>query len=122
FRSMLGVEGSLPSTKFTIESTGNIVILGTNGDKRTKTDGAKMLQVIGADNKTASADSDYLYILYASCDIRAATKDAAYSIAGTGNGHGVGLSQYGAYALAKQGYDYQYILKYYYTGTTISKE
>lgn len=122
FRSMLGVDGSLPSTKFTIEPTGNIVILGSSGDKRTKADGAKTLQVLGADNKTAAADRDYLFILDAGGDVRAASKEAAYLIAGTGNGHGVGLSQYGAYTLAKQGYDYQYILKYYYTGTTIAKE
>ena len=34
----------------------------------------------------------------------------------TGYGHGVGLSQYGANALAKQGKTYEEILKWYYTG------
>lgn len=38
-----------------------------------------------------------------------------------GNGHGVGLSQTGADALAKQGYSYQDILKHYYTGIEITK-
>ncbi len=33
-----------------------------------------------------------------------------------GFGHGVGMSQYGADALAKQGYDFYEILKYFYTG------
>ena len=33
-----------------------------------------------------------------------------------GYGHGVGMSQYGANALAEQGYDFYEILKYYYTG------
>ena len=33
-----------------------------------------------------------------------------------GYGHGVGMSQYGANALAKAGYDFYEILKYYYTG------
>lgn len=37
----------------------------------------------------------------------------------TGNGHGVGMSQYGANALAKQGKTYQEILKWYYTGVTV---
>ncbi len=36
-----------------------------------------------------------------------------------GYGHGVGMSQYGANYLAKQGYDYEYILKYYYNGVQI---
>jgi len=38
-----------------------------------------------------------------------------------GFGHGVGLSQYGANALAKQKKNYQEILKYYYQGTEIKK-
>lgn len=36
-----------------------------------------------------------------------------------GYGHGVGLSQYGASSMAKEGYNYIEILKHYYTGVTI---
>lgn len=122
FRSALGVDGSLQSTLFTIEETGKVVILGANQSNRTKTDGAKTLQVIGANGNTASANGEYLYILDGSGNVRAATKDAGFQYNGTGNGHGVGMSQYGAYGLAEQGYDYEYILKYYYTGTTIAKD
>ena len=39
----------------------------------------------------------------------------------TGYGHGVGLSQYGANAMAKRGADYKEILTTYYTGTTVEK-
>jgi len=38
-----------------------------------------------------------------------------------GYGHGVGMSQYGANGMAKDGYNYQEILKYYYKDTEISK-
>ncbi|MBQ9181583.1 MAG: stage II sporulation protein D [Bacilli bacterium] len=38
-----------------------------------------------------------------------------------GFGHGVGMSQYGALAMAKRGYKYDEILKYYYQGTEIKK-
>lgn len=38
-----------------------------------------------------------------------------------GNGHGVGMSQYGAFGMAKEGYNYEQILKYYYTGVEIKK-
>lgn len=41
------------------------------------------------------------------------------TITGTGNGHNVGMSQYGAKAMAEQGYDYQDILEFYYTDITI---
>lgn len=37
-----------------------------------------------------------------------------------GYGHGVGMSQYGANEMAKQGYSYINILKYFYTGVTVS--
>ena len=37
----------------------------------------------------------------------------------TGYGHGVGMSQYGANVMAKQGKTWQEILKAYYTGTEI---
>jgi len=38
-----------------------------------------------------------------------------------GYGHGVGMSQYGALGMAKEGYNYKEILTYYYTGTKIKK-
>ena len=37
----------------------------------------------------------------------------------TGYGHGVGMSQYGANAMAKEGCDYKEILKHYYSGIQI---
>ncbi len=39
----------------------------------------------------------------------------------SGYGHGVGMSQYGANAMAKLGYNYKEILKYYYQGIEIKK-
>lgn len=38
-----------------------------------------------------------------------------------GFGHGVGMSQYGALGMAKEGYTYDEILKHYYQGTEIKK-
>lgn len=40
---------------------------------------------------------------------------------GMGNGHGVGMSQWGAYGMALQGYKYKDILSYYYQGIDIIK-
>lgn len=42
-----------------------------------------------------------------------------YILEGLGNGHGVGLSQKGAEAMANAGYNYRQILTHYYTGITI---
>lgn len=40
---------------------------------------------------------------------------------GRGFGHGVGMSQYGAYGLAKEGRKYSFILKHYFNNITIKK-
>ena len=40
-------------------------------------------------------------------------------VKGFGSGHGVGLSQWGAYGLAQKGYDYRRILKHFYKGVYI---
>ena len=39
----------------------------------------------------------------------------------TGYGHGVGMSQYGANAMARQGKRFQEILEWYYTGAQVTK-
>lgn len=43
----------------------------------------------------------------------------SFTITGTGNGHNVGMSQYGAKAMAEAGCGYEEILKFYYTDITI---
>lgn len=47
--------------------------------------------------------------------------DNSVKITTRGYGHGVGMSQYGANEMAKQGYKYQDIIKHYYTGVQIKK-
>jgi stage II sporulation protein D len=42
-------------------------------------------------------------------------------VPGKGYGHGVGMSQYGAYGQAKKGRSYKRILRHYYTGVRIGK-
>ncbi len=46
---------------------------------------------------------------------------ADWTAKGRGWGHGVGMSQYGAYGFAKKGKSYENILKHYYTGVKIDK-
>ncbi|MCI9375855.1 MAG: SpoIID/LytB domain-containing protein, partial [Oscillibacter sp.] len=43
-----------------------------------------------------------------------------FVITGTGNGHNVGMSQYGAKAMAELGYGFREILEFYYTDITIN--
>ena len=49
----------------------------------------------------------------------AAAARTIFVVKGAGFGHGVGMSQYGAYGYAQHGWDYRQILAHYYTGTEI---
>ena len=44
---------------------------------------------------------------------------SVFLVEGGGWGHGVGMSQWGAYGYAKHGWTYDRILAHYYTGTTL---
>lgn len=48
--------------------------------------------------------------------------DSGYMITCVGRGHGVGMSQYSAELMAKQGADYKEILYHFYPGTKLSDE
>jgi stage II sporulation protein D len=50
-----------------------------------------------------------------------ASAQTIFSIRGGGNGHGIGMSQYGADGYAQHGKDYRFILAHYYTGTKLGK-
>ena len=45
----------------------------------------------------------------------------AFTFDVTGYGHGVGMSQYGANAMAREGSDFEEILTWYYTGTEVGE-
>ena len=47
--------------------------------------------------------------------------DGSFTFTVRGYGHGVGMSQYGANYMAKQGSDFKEILTYYYTGCKVEK-
>lgn len=47
-------------------------------------------------------------------------EDGVFTVVTKGNGHGVGMSQYGANAMANNGADYKEILLHYYTGAEIN--
>ncbi|MBQ8826819.1 MAG: SpoIID/LytB domain-containing protein [Oscillospiraceae bacterium] len=75
-------------------------------DGQTVTSGRKMREsVLGYEINSASFDVSYA--------------DGVFTFTTYGWGHGVGMSQNGANILAKQGYTYEEILKYYYTGIDV---
>ncbi|MEI3530625.1 MAG: stage II sporulation protein D [Bacilli bacterium] len=104
FYSLLGINYN---DKVTVEitkttSTGRIKELKINDKKMT---GSDVYQKLGL-------RSTFFTISQNNKQITVNTK---------GYGHGVGMSQYGANGMAKNGYDYQKILKHYYQGIEIKK-
>jgi len=120
--NLRGALGGIKSTLFSIEETGRFTILGEDGKKREIPAQSGSLQVIGGDGKTKRMTDENLFIMDGSGQLRAATSEPRFVISGQGNGHGVGMSQWGARGLAEQGYDYQYILQYYYKNVSIEKD
>jgi len=51
---------------------------------------------------------------------RADDPPAQFAVAGAGYGHGVGMSQWGAYGMAKAGFDPVAIVTHFYSGTTVA--
>lgn len=109
--------GGLKSTLFEVEETGRFTIIGAGGKKVEYPQANEPLTILGAGNQAvpAQANTDS-YLLYGgNGDVRIVTTYPAFRFHGKGHGHGFGLSQWGARGFAEQGYDYQYILKHYYS-------
>ena len=96
--------------------------LYVNGQPVDSLDG---MYVVGADGKVSALDEN-AYVITADGTVPAGAaggsatgEDGVITISGSGWGHNVGLSQWGAYAQAKEGRTYEEILKFYYTGITV---
>ncbi len=78
----------------------------------------RSISIPGGSNSVTNVTQSSDYEIY-SVNISTVDNSGRFIIEGIGRGHGVGLSQKGAQAMAKLGYKYDEILKYYYTGITI---
>ena len=115
-----------PEAEVTTKGGGLLAAVATKGIIA-KTDGAlshlngkKILvdvEVEKSAEKTKDVSDHGVYEVY---NVNISTvKNDKFLFEGVGFGHGVGLSQKGAQAMAQLGYDYEEILYHYYTGITI---
>ena len=89
-----------------------ITLLDNSGkDKAVKLYGNNIRKIIKKSDDSSILNSTYF-------DISITGKNNVL-ITGKGNGHGVGLCQWGAINLSRQGKDFVYILSHYYPGTKI---
>lgn len=85
-----------------------------------KSDGGSVKTIKIANQTISGKDIRRIFGLRSSCfKISADSNNVTFEV--TGYGHGVGMSQYGANAMAKEGFDYKSILTHYYTGTALSE-
>ena len=117
FRSAMN---GLPSTRFEVEKTGEYTILGADGHVRQLPASTGAIHVLSGSQTNEMTLPEY-YVMNADKQVRAVTKEPNFRFVGLGNGHGIGMSQYGAKAFAELGYDYGKILKYYYNEVSIVK-
>lgn len=85
---------------------------------RSSAGGIKTISVAGVSVKGSELRS---LLSLNSTNFTIAVRDGKITFSSRGYGHGVGMSQYGARAMALSGKNYEEILKSYYTGVTLGK-
>lgn len=83
-------------------------IIGSNGVKTLK--GGKIRSALRLPEQLFVMNKNY-----------SGNRVTSFTFTGRGWGHGVGMCQYGAFGLAKQGVKYDQIIKHYYTGVDLTK-
>lgn len=113
---------SVRSMRFTI-SGGKPSAYYINGTENTLPSLSGAYTISGSGTVSAySGSSPYVITSSGTAALTGGTSSAAddgFTIIGTGNGHNVGMSQYGAKAMAEQGYSFLDILNFYYTNVTV---
>jgi len=103
------------SSKLGIEITSEIEI------ENIKTNTSGLVKELKINGKTVSGNDMRNALSLASVNFKYAKKDSKHIFTTYGWGHGVGMSQYGANNMAKQGYDYRQILNHFYTDCELKK-
>jgi stage II sporulation protein D len=113
-----GVGNILSLTPERTTPQGRIVTMRVTGDAGSRS-------VSGDELRRMLRLKSTLFAFYPAANQVASTGNVAYptsfQISGRGFGHGLGLSQWGAYNLAQRGFTYQQIVSHYYTGTQLAK-
>ena len=118
-KSMLfGINGSSPGS--------NRVYLN---DSKTRLNGLEGVAVISGSGTRSTLSGDSFAVISSSgtaavkgnsnSSSSATSNNGTFLIEGSGSGHNLGLSQYGARAMAELGYTYEDILSFYYTDITV---
>jgi len=114
-RTIFGYD-RLRSTFFDVKKDNDLYCM--NGSISTERVPAKGIAVLNGKGKVSETNSGNCFVLGATGK-KENPKPESFVIEGRGWGHGLGMSQEGAKAMAENGYDYRDILSFYYKDTTI---
>ncbi|NET05070.1 MAG: SpoIID/LytB domain-containing protein [Symploca sp. SIO2B6] len=101
-----GVGNVISMTAERITPRGRVITMNVEGDRGRRS-------ISGNDLRKALGLRSRLFTVSPTAE--------GFQVNGRGFGHGLGLSQWGAYNLAAQGLNYQQILVYYYQGATLAQ-
>lgn len=102
---------------YAIDGSGNLTPMGDGGVYVITDGGTSLLSQSGSQNSGQNQNpGQSTSVEWASS---ASAVNGSITFAGRGWGHNIGMSQFGAKAMAEQGYTYQQILQFYYTGITV---
>jgi len=110
---ILGVGNIISMTPQTTTPYGSLITIKVLGDAGVKT--------LKSTDVTAALDLKSTRFTVSAKKTGAKQIPTSFQITGKGFGHAVGMSQWGAYNLARNGYSYHHILLYYYQGTTLTR-
>jgi len=105
---------------YDIETDASVSVIDAEGNRAIKA----FSEVRVAKDKGSeklSSDLEKIVVKGKGEEVEYSTVPTKYILNGKGWGHGVGMSQNGAIGMAKEGFDYEEILKWYYTGTEIEE-
>lgn len=88
--------------------------------KAERTESGTVTSIYAGDTALSGSKIRSLFSLRSS-NFEVSYKDGKYNFTVYGYGHGVGMSQYGADCMAKQGSDFKEILLHYYSGCKVEK-
>lgn len=115
-----GVGNVLSLTPERTTPRGRVITMKVTGDAGSRSlSGDKLRSALGLKSTLFEVVPQYGSV--ASASAKSQQPPTAFQIVGRGFGHGLGMSQWGAYNLALKGFNYQQIVLHYYKGSILAK-
>lgn len=117
-RSIFGYN-NIKSTWFTVSTDASATVITGNASEPQQISSSDFFVLTADGTKQMNGGLNQM-VVFNGIDLKNISFNAQqYVFTGKGWGHGLGMSQWGAKKMAEEGYTYDQILTYYYTGTQI---